>query len=87
MYILVTILLKFVSILQWLIILDALLSWFIPPRSNTFSRVIGIVIDPIVEPFRRLQDRFMSNSMPIDFSPVLAILFLGLVQSFIKMVL
>ena len=72
---------KFLDILQWLIILDALMSWFIPPRSNAFSRAIGVIIDPIVEPFRKLQDRFSSGSIPIDFSPILAIFALQILES------
>ena len=57
------------------------MSWFIPPRSNAFSRAIGVIIDPIVEPFRKLQDRFSSGSIPIDFSPILAIFALQILES------
>lgn len=78
------IILKFLSLVQGLIVLDALLSWFIPPRSNAFSRAIGVVIDPIVEPFRRLQERFSSGSIPIDFSPLLAIFSISIIQSIIR---
>lgn len=78
------IILNFVSVLQTLIVIDALMSWFIPPRSNTFSKVIGVIVDPIVEPFRRLQERFYRGSIPIDFSPMLAIIALGLARSIVN---
>ncbi|KMT21432.1 YggT family protein [Clostridium cylindrosporum] len=78
------IILKFLNLLQWLIILDALLSWFIPPRSNAFSRMIGIIIDPILMPFRKLQERFSSGAIPIDFSPILAIFFITIVESLLR---
>ncbi|MEG0689673.1 MAG: YggT family protein [Clostridium sp.] len=78
------IIIKFLSVVQWLIIIDALLSWFIIPRSNAFSRAIGIVIDPIVMPFRKLQDRFMSSALPIDLSPIFAIFALNIIQSILR---
>lgn len=34
---------------------------------------------PVLEPFRRLQEKFFSNMM-IDFSPMLAIMFLNLLK-------
>lgn len=83
----ITIILKFISLLQTLIVVDALMSWFIPPRSNTVSRLLGVVIDPILEPFRKLQERFSTGSIPIDFSPLLAIIFLGLVRSLVISIL
>ncbi|MEG0641476.1 MAG: YggT family protein [Clostridium sp.] len=78
------IILNFLNVLQWLIIIDAILSWFIPPRSNTFSRIIGIVIDPILMPFRRIQERFSAITIPVDFSPVFAIFALGLLQTILR---
>lgn len=64
-----------------LIIIDALMSWVIPPRSNAVSRVIGAIVDPIVEPFRRLQEKFYRGNMPIDFSPMLAIFALAIIKT------
>ncbi|MEF9953234.1 MAG: YggT family protein [Clostridium sp.] len=78
------IIIQFLYVLQWLIIIDALLSWFIVPRSNTFSRAIGIIIDPIIMPFRKLQERFITASLPVDLSPIFAIFALNIIQSILR---
>ncbi|MBZ4664058.1 MAG: YggT family protein [Caloramator sp.] len=74
---------KFVNLLEFLIFLDALLSWVVPNRhNNQILRIIGIIIDPIKEPFYRLQFKLLPNT-PIDFSPMLAILFLEFIKTII----
>ncbi|CDF57856.1 YggT family protein [Thermobrachium celere] len=72
---------KFINLLEFLIFLDALLSWVVPNRhSNQLVRLIGIIIDPIKEPFYRLQFKILPNT-PVDFSPMFAILFLEFVKT------
>ncbi|WDC84070.1 YggT family protein [Caloramator sp. mosi_1] len=73
--------LRFVNLLEFLIFFDALLSWVVPNRhNNQIVRLIGVIIDPIKEPFYRLQFKLLPNT-PVDFSPMLAILFLEFVKS------
>lgn len=68
------------SIYVWVIIANALLSWFLPPE-NIFRQFLGFVTEPVVGPFRRLTQRFIRGSViPIDISPVLAIFAIMLVQ-------
>jgi YggT family protein len=72
----------FFDLVELLIVIDALSTWFIPSRSNRVSRAIGIIIDPIVTPFYNLQRKIFPNS-PIDLSPMLAILFLEFLKGII----
>lgn len=72
----------FFQLIEYLIIVDALSSWFIKDRNNRFSRTIGVVIDPIMIPCRKLQKRFLGNS-PMDFSPVLGIVLIEIIRSIV----
>jgi YggT family protein len=82
LYNLVSALGHFFDFVELLIIIDALSTWFMPSRSNKISRAIGVVIDPIVTPFQHLQRKLFPNS-PIDFSPMLAILFLEFLKGIV----
>lgn len=50
------------------------------PRYNPIVRFIDRVSDAILEPIRQLQNRLLRNTgigyMPIDFSPLIAIIFI-----------
>lgn len=74
------------EVYRWLIIARILMSWL--PVSNSNSLVNSVmsfiydVTEPFLAPFRRLIP--ISSSLPIDFSPILALLALGLIQSFVS---
>lgn len=76
----------FFELVEILIIVDALSTWFRPARSTQFSRTIGVIIDPILAPVHSLQQKIMPNS-PIDFSPMLAILLLEILKGIIYRIL
>lgn len=66
-----------------IIILDVIFSWIRlaggrVPRYNPIVRFIEHVADAILNPFRQLQYRLFrgmgANPLPLDFSPVLAII-------------
>ena len=63
----------FLKLLELLIFVDVILSWFIKPRSNQISKYIGILVDPILAPCTKLQRRFLPKA-PVDFSPLIALL-------------
>jgi YggT family protein len=73
----------FLKLVELLIFVDAIMSWFIRPRSNSLSRSIGTVVDPILAPCSKLQRKVLPNS-PVDFSPLIAILVIEFVRSFIS---
>lgn len=73
---------KFLSLVEFLVFVDALMSWVIKPRSNQISRLIGTIIDPILVPCHKLQVKVMPNS-PIDFSPLIAIFVIEFLKTII----
>lgn len=65
-------------ILQWLIIIRSILSWFPHSPNNFIIRTIYEVTEPILKPFRSIRIGGM-----VDFSPLFAILALILFRSLI----
>ena len=68
------------TVLQWLIIARVVLSWVSVDYNNPLVRFIYEFTEPILAPFRRLIPR---SSIPLDFSPLIAIIFLQLLERFI----
>jgi YggT family protein len=68
------------EILNWLILARVLLSWVSRDYSNPVIRFVYEFTEPILAPIRKLMPR---SSMPIDFSPILAVLLLQLIRKLI----
>ena len=66
--------------LTWAIIGRALISWFDPGFNNPISRILFEITEPILGPIRGVLGQF-TGGMPIDFSPIIAILLLNLLQN------
>lgn len=66
----------FFELLNFLIFVRVIMSWF--PRSgyNKFIDILNQLTDPILEPFRRLSEKFGLNTGMVDLSPIIALLFL-----------
>ena len=65
----------FCNILVALLLIRALMSWFVRDMYSPMGKIYGAIIrftEPIVMPFRRLLSRF--NTGMLDFSVVLAML-------------
>ena len=60
------------SVMYWLILIRALISWVSPDPFNPIVQFLHRVTEPILEPIRRVLPQ-----MPIDFSPIIA--FLGII--------
>ena len=74
---------KFFSIIYILMFVRIALSWV---RVNPYNKVVNTIYqitDPILEPFKRLIDRFWLNTGMIDFSPLIAYLVLQFVEKLI----
>jgi YggT family protein len=61
------------------IIFRAILSWFSPPPANMLTFILFRITEPILAPLRRIIPRFGT----LDFSPMVAIIVLQLIASFI----
>jgi len=59
------------------------LSWVRVSPYNKVVNTIYQITDPILEPFKRLIDRFGLNTGMIDFSPLIAYLVLQFVEKLI----
>jgi YggT family protein len=70
---------KFLQLLEMLIFVDAIMSFVIRPRSNSFSKILGLIVDPVIKPCQMLQKKVVSNS-PVDFSPLMALILIELLR-------
>lgn len=68
------------TILTWLIIIRALISWVNPDPYNMIVQFLYKVTEPILQPLRRIIPIY---SMGIDISAIIAILLLWFVKLFV----
>jgi YggT family protein len=61
------------------IIVRALLSWFYPVGKDPWTRLLVDLTDPLMAPIRAILSRILP--IPIDFSPIVVILLINLLQS------
>lgn len=66
-------------IIELAILVDCIASWIPQLRYNQFMDIVHSITYPILEPCRKLQNRFLGDS-PIDFSPILALFLLDIVR-------
>ena len=69
-----------ITLLTWLIIIRALISWVNPDPYNMIVQILHKATEPILAPFRRIVP---IQNMGIDISPIIAILCLWFVRLFI----
>ena len=81
MHILAVFLIKLLNLLTWLIIIQCLMSWLPSARMSKPYEIISMVTEPLVGPIRDVLFRFID--IPIDFSPVIAIFVIELLQRLI----
>ena len=69
-----------ITLVYWLIIIRALVSWVNPDPSNPIVQFLQRTTDPILTPIRRvLRMQFWA----IDISPIIAVLLLLFLESFL----
>ncbi|SFE40622.1 YggT family protein [Alteribacillus iranensis] len=64
------ILLTGMQIYSWIIIAYILMSWFPNARESSFGQMLGSLVEPYLEPFRRI----IPPLGMIDISPIVAII-------------
>ena len=69
-----------ITILTWVIIIRALISWVNPDPYNVIVQILHRLTEPILAPIRRI---IPMHNMGIDISPIIAILLLWFVRLFI----
>lgn len=78
-------LIKFLNILSWLIIIQCLMSWFPGARYSKGYEMISMFTEPLVGPIRNVLFRYID--IPIDFSPIVAIFAISMIQKLVAMFL
>lgn len=68
-------------LLELAILAECIMSWVVR-GSNPIMEALRAFTAPILNPCRRLQDRFLGQ-VPIDFSPILALVLLDLLRGLI----
>lgn len=79
MWILKETIMIFIRVVNFLIIVRALFSWFSRDYSNPIYNILHQLTEPILAPFRLLQEKIGVGGM-IDFSPIMAILALDILR-------
>lgn len=75
MQILLTIIVSLANILSIIIVVDALLSWVLPPF-NPFRQALGRILNPIYSPIRRIVPALGG----MDFTPIVALILIQVIQ-------
>ncbi len=73
---------RFISVLNFLIVLRAVFSWFSRDYSSPIFRILYNLTEPILSPIRSLLNRLGVGGM-VDFSPIVAILALDVIGRFL----
>ncbi|AZT90362.1 YggT family protein [Caldicellulosiruptor changbaiensis] len=70
---------KAIAFVEFCIVIDALLSWVIVDPYNKYRRVLGMIVNPILDPIRSISQKYIRIGF-IDFSPLIAIILLEIVR-------
>ena len=82
---LLDVLVTLLSIIQWLVIIAALISWVNPDPRNPIVQFLYKTTDPILRPFRKILPPRRTGG--IDFSPILVILAIIFIKTFLARLL
>lgn len=73
-------------LIEGAILIDVILSWIMPGKSNRFIEFLHIFTEPFMAPGRKIQEKIMPGLM-IDFSPIIALFILDILQRVIYSIL
>ncbi|SCZ76992.1 YggT family protein [Acidaminobacter hydrogenoformans] len=82
MTLLKTTMLYFLNLVVFLILIRAVLSWFIRDLRNPIAAFVYQITEPLLSPFRQIIQKLGYNGM-IDFSPILLIITVQMLSNFI----
>jgi len=72
---------------MWVIVARALISWVEPNPNNPIVRTLRLLTDPVLRPLQKLQWRLFRRPLPIDLSPLFAILIIYMLRVFLNQLL
>jgi YggT family protein len=68
------------------ILIEVVLSWIMPGKKNAFTDMLHIFTDPFLIPGKKIQSMIAPNLM-IDFSPIIALIIVDIVERIILTIL
>lgn len=77
---------RLIYIVETLIFIRAILSFIVIDTNNAITSFIFQVTEPVLSPFREILRRLKVDTGMIDFSPLLAILFLSFLSRIINII-
>lgn len=81
MQMIAVLLIKLLNILNWLILIQCLMSWFPGARYSKAYEILSMFTEPLVGPIREVLFRYID--IPIDFSPIIAFFVISMVKNLI----
>ena len=73
------------QVMEFAIIINALLSWIPQARDSKFSDFLKMITEPILTPFRQAMNKLMGERyMMMDFSPLFAIIAIQFLMSLLR---
>jgi YggT family protein len=74
------------NLLSILIVIRALISWLPLGQGNKINNFLIMMTEPVIAPIRKLLSRLsFTREMPVDFSPMVAIIALGILSGLIML--
>jgi YggT family protein len=79
--VLLWVLIKLLEVYSWIIVISAIVSWFLLPPTNPVIRFLRFITEPVLNPCRQILYRILPFSWRrFDFSPLLALLAIWVVR-------
>lgn len=82
MTIFITVIVCLISVLEWAVIIECVLSFLPIDSLYDVRRIVSSITNPFLQPFRQIQEKLVPNFM-IDFSPLLVLILLDVVKKII----
>ncbi|MCB2291960.1 YggT family protein [Clostridium algoriphilum] len=74
------------SVLEYAIIIEVILSWVYANRTNQYIELLHKVTNPLLQPGRKIQERYFNNTM-VDFSPIIALVIIMVLRKIVFSIL
>ena len=70
------------NVLEISIFIEVGLSWIYAGRSNQYIELLHKITGPLLQPSRKIQDKYFNNVM-VDFSPIIALFILFILKQIV----
>lgn len=72
---------QFLRVLQWIILAEVVLSWVIRDPRNPVMLFLRQITEPMMKPIRELLYKLNIGGTMLDFSPMVAMILISVLQS------